>query len=115
MAGLVKARREDNIAIMNWIVGYSAPADKHTARGEECSLPAIRLPTERVTSRARVVAHSSRTVGWSAFRRRIRSGVMSWKSCALFEWGRLYEEKEVNAILRQFHDDVASLRREMID
>src|SRR5215470_16713813 len=32
-----------------------------------------------------------------------------------FEWGRLYDEKEVNAILKTFHDDVASLRREMID
>lgn len=32
-----------------------------------------------------------------------------------FEWGRLYDEKEVNAIMRTFHDDVASLRREMID
>lgn len=32
-----------------------------------------------------------------------------------FEWGRLYDEREVNAILRAFHDDVASLRREMID
>ena len=32
-----------------------------------------------------------------------------------FEWGRLYDEKEVNTIMRTFHDDVASLRREMID
>jgi hypothetical protein len=32
-----------------------------------------------------------------------------------FEWGRLYDEKEVNAIMRTFHDDVASLRREFID
>src|SRR5215470_3878580 len=32
-----------------------------------------------------------------------------------FEWGRLYDEKEVNATLKKFHDDVASLRREMID
>ena len=32
-----------------------------------------------------------------------------------FEWGRLYDEKEVNAILKTFHEDFASLRREMID
>ncbi len=32
-----------------------------------------------------------------------------------FEWGRLYDEKEVNAIFKTFHDDHASLRREMID
>ena len=32
-----------------------------------------------------------------------------------FEWGHLYEEKEVNAVLKQFHDDVATLRRALID
>ena len=32
-----------------------------------------------------------------------------------FAWGRLYEEKEVNAILKTFHEDYASLRRELID
>lgn len=31
-----------------------------------------------------------------------------------FEPGRLYEEKEVNQILLEFHEDVATLRREMI-
>ncbi len=32
-----------------------------------------------------------------------------------FEWGRLYSEQEVNAILKRFHEDVATLRRELID
>jgi hypothetical protein len=32
-----------------------------------------------------------------------------------FEPGRDYEEREVNAILFEFNDDVATLRREMID
>ncbi len=32
-----------------------------------------------------------------------------------FQWGRLYDEKEVNAILKTFHEDCASLRRELID
>ena len=31
-----------------------------------------------------------------------------------FEPGRTYEEVEVNAMLRRFHTDVASLRREMV-
>jgi excisionase family DNA binding protein len=31
-----------------------------------------------------------------------------------FEPNRTYAEKEVNAVLRRFHDDVASLRREMV-
>jgi DNA-binding transcriptional ArsR family regulator len=32
-----------------------------------------------------------------------------------FEWGRLYEEQEVNAILKQSYEDAASLRRALID
>ena len=32
-----------------------------------------------------------------------------------FEWGRIYDEKEVNAILKTFHDDTATLRRDMIE
>ncbi|MHB8450041.1 MAG: DUF2087 domain-containing protein, partial [Mycobacteriales bacterium] len=31
-----------------------------------------------------------------------------------FDPGRTYREEEVNVVLRQFHDDVASLRREMV-
>ncbi|HUZ44868.1 MAG TPA: DUF2087 domain-containing protein [Acidimicrobiales bacterium] len=31
-----------------------------------------------------------------------------------FDPGRTYREAEVNAVLRRFHDDVASLRREMV-
>lgn len=37
------------------------------------------------------------------------------KLAEAFEWGQLYEEKEINAILKQFHDDVATLRRALID
>jgi biotin operon repressor len=32
-----------------------------------------------------------------------------------FEWGRIYDEKEVNALLKTFHDDAAALRRDMIE
>ena len=32
-----------------------------------------------------------------------------------FEWGHLYNEQEINATLKQFHDDTATLRRELID
>jgi ArsR family transcriptional regulator, arsenate/arsenite/antimonite-responsive transcriptional repressor len=37
------------------------------------------------------------------------------KLAEAFTWGSIYDEKEVNAILKTFHDDVASLRRELID
>jgi biotin operon repressor len=32
-----------------------------------------------------------------------------------FEWGRLYQEQDVNSILKQQHDDAASLRRALIE
>jgi hypothetical protein len=32
-----------------------------------------------------------------------------------FEWGRIYDEKEVNAILKEIHPEVATLRRQLID
>ena len=37
------------------------------------------------------------------------------KIAEAFAWGRIYDEKEVNAILKTFHDDTATLRRDMID
>ena len=37
------------------------------------------------------------------------------KIAEAFEWGRIYDEKEVNTILKTFHDDTATLRRDMID
>lgn len=32
-----------------------------------------------------------------------------------FEWGQLYDERAVNEILASFHEDVARLRRELVD
>ena len=32
-----------------------------------------------------------------------------------FEWGRIYDEKEVNAILKEIHPDAATVRRQLID
>ena len=32
-----------------------------------------------------------------------------------FEQGRLYPEKELNAIIAQYHDDTAAIRRYMIE
>ena len=32
-----------------------------------------------------------------------------------FTWGRLYDEREVNAILKEYHEDTARLRRGLVD
>jgi ArsR family transcriptional regulator len=37
------------------------------------------------------------------------------KIAGAFEWGRIYDEKEVNTLLKPFHDDTATLRRELVD
>ena len=115
MAGLVKARREDNYRYYELdSEGIQRLADntQHVAKMLFASNP---LPPKS-DERARVVAtflKDGRLVSIPAQYKK-RRYVMD-ELARSFEWGRLYEEKEVNAILRQFHDDIASLRREMID
>jgi hypothetical protein len=43
-----------------------------------------------------------------------RRVVLAWLVDKL-EFGRRYPEKEVNAFLKQFHEDFATLRRELVD
>lgn len=45
--------------------------------------------------------------------RKKRAVVMRWLA-EQFAWGRTYTEKEVNALLGQYHEDVAYLRRELV-
>lgn len=42
-----------------------------------------------------------------------RRVILKWLA-NLFEWGRMYPEKEVNEILKQYHPDFATLRRDLI-
>ena len=115
MAGLVKVRREDNYhyyELDSEGIQRLADSTQHVAKMLFASNP---LPPKS-DERARVVAtflKDGRLVSIPAQYKK-RRYVMD-ELARSFEWGRLYEEKEVNAILRQFHDDVASLRREMID
>ncbi len=37
------------------------------------------------------------------------------KIAEAFEWGRIYDEKEVNTLLKTFHPEAATLRRAMVD
>jgi len=45
---------------------------------------------------------------------RKKLGVILRHLCSFFEPGKRYSEQEVNQILRRFHPDTASLRREMV-
>ena len=46
-------------------------------------------------------------------RQSLRRPVLA-RLAAAFEPDRVYRERDVNAVLRRFHDDVASLRRELV-
>lgn len=115
MAGLVRVRRENNYHYYELDsdgIQHLAESTQHIARLLFASNP---LPPKS-DERARVVAtfiKDGRLVSIPAQYKK-RRYVME-ELARSFEWGRLYDEKEVNAILKPFHDDVASLRREFID
>lgn len=115
MAGLVRVRRENNYhyyELDSEGIEHLAESTQHIARLLFASNP---LPPKS-DERARVLAtflKDGRLVSIPAQYKK-RRYVME-ELARSFEWGRLYDEKEVNAILKTFHDDVASLRREFID
>ena len=115
MAGLVRVRRENNYHYYELDsdgIQHLAESTQHIARLLFAGNP---LPPKS-DERARVVAtfiKDGRLVSIPAQYKK-RRYVME-ELARSFEWGRLYDEKEVNAILKTFHDDVASLRREFID
>jgi biotin operon repressor len=115
MAGLVKARREDNFRFYELDsegLQRIAESTQHIAKALYAGEP---LPPKS-DERARVVASfikDGRLLSIPAQYKK-RRYVME-EIARSFEWGRLYDEKEVNAILRTFHEDFASLRRELID
>jgi ArsR family transcriptional regulator, arsenate/arsenite/antimonite-responsive transcriptional repressor len=115
MAGLVRMRRENNYHYYELDregIQHLAESTQHIARLLFSSKP---LPPKS-DERARVLAtfiKDGRLVSIPAQYKK-RRYVME-ELARSFEWGRLYDEKEVNAILKTFHDDFASLRRELID
>jgi len=114
-AGLVKVRRENNYhyyELDSERIQQLAETTQQVAKMLFASEP---LPP-RSEERARVVAtfiRDGRLVSIPVQYKK-RRYIME-EIARSFEWGRLYDEKEVNAMLRTFNDDVASLRREMID
>ena len=115
MAGLIRVRRENNYHYYELDsdgIQHLAESTQHIARLLFASNP---LPPKS-DERARVVAtfiKDGRLVSIPAQYKK-RRYVME-ELARSFAWGHLYDEKEVNAILKAFHDDVASLRREFID
>ncbi|HJT55477.1 MAG TPA: metalloregulator ArsR/SmtB family transcription factor [Ktedonobacteraceae bacterium] len=115
MAGLVRVRRENSYhyyELSSEGLEQLAESTQQIARAVFAHNP---LPP-RSEERARVVAtflQDGRLASMPSQYKK-RRYVME-ELARSFEWGRLYDEKEVNAILKTFHEDVASLRREMID
>jgi DNA-binding MarR family transcriptional regulator len=114
-AGLVRVRKENNYHYYELDSSGLEQLDEsiqHIARMFLSSKP---LPPKS-DEKARVVAtfiKDGRLVSIPAQYKKRRYVIE--ELARSFEWGRLYDEKEVNAILKTFHDDVASLRREFID
>lgn len=115
MAGLVRVHRENNYhyyELDSEGIDDLAQSTQQIARLVFASKP---LPPKQ-EERARVVASfikDGRLVSIPSQYKKQRY-VME-ELARSFAWGRLYEEKEVNSILRQFNEDYASLRRYMID
>ena len=114
-AGLVQIRRENNFhyyELDSEGLEHLSESTQHIARLLFANNP---LPPKS-DEKARVVAtfiKDGRLVSIPAQYKK-RRFVME-ELARSFEWGRLYDEKEVNAILKTYHEDVASLRREFID
>jgi DNA-binding HxlR family transcriptional regulator len=123
-AGLIEVRRENNFH------HYSLNEDGLRSMVSTLTLAHLReIGAAQSQENVRIVALPSeeedRAMAIAAFfedgrlltipiHSRQRRFIME-KIADAFEWGRMYEEKEVNAILKRFHDDTASLRRELID
>ena len=114
-AGLVKIRRENNYRYYELdSAGIERLAESTQQVAKTLFTPEPLPPKSE--ERARVIAtfiRDGRLVTIPAQYKK-RRYIME-EIARSFEWGRLYDEKEVNAIMHTFHDDVASLRREMID
>jgi len=115
MAGLVRVRRENNYHYYELDsdgIQHLAESTQHIASLLFASKP---LPPKS-DERARVLATFIKDGRLASIPAQYKKRRYVMEELARsFEWGRLYDEKEVNAILKTFHDDFASLRRELID
>src|SRR5574340_490792 len=114
-AGLVRVRKENNYHYYELDSSGLEQLDESIQHIAHMFLSSKPLPPKS-DEKARVIASfmkDGRLVSIPAQYKK-RRYVME-ELARSFEWGRLYDEKEVNAILKTFHDDVASLRREFID
>lgn len=88
-----------------------------TARGAVLATPATSPadpPTDEVADKAIASFFNGERLTSIPTRRRPRAAVLM-HLLTFFERGRDYPEREVNAILRTAHEDVATLRRELVD
>jgi len=108
--GLIRERRENAYRY------YSLDAESiRQIRETVFADDHLGLPT-KTESRSRVIEvffQNGRLVSIPAQRTKRR--IILEELARSFEWGRIYTESEVNVILKQFHEDVSSLRRHLVD
>lgn len=108
-AGLVRERRENAYRY------YSLDTDNIRQLGESFADGRLALPTKR-DEREGVLAVFFES-GWlkSIPTQTSKLRYVLDELARGFEWGRLYDEREVNEILKHYHEDTARLRRELVD
>lgn len=105
-AGLVHAEREGRF------IKYTANlARLHALSGQ--LLPSPPLPKDERERTLTTFFRGGRLVRLPSSEKR-RTWVVE-RLATMFEPGRIYQEREINAILRPIFDDVASLRRALVD
>jgi len=108
--GLIRERRENAYRYYSLDTGSIRQIRETMFADDHLGLPT------KTESRSRVIEvffQNGRLVSIPAQRTKRR--IILEELARSFEWGRIYTEPEVNAILKQFHEDVSSLRRHLVD
>ena len=108
--GLIRERRENAYRYYSLDTGSIRQIRETMFADDHLGLPT------KTESRSRVIEvffQNGRLVSIPAQRTKRR--IILEELARSFEWGRIYSEPEVNAILKQFHEDVSSLRRHLVD
>ncbi len=109
-SGLVRERRENSYRY------YTLDTERiHEIREAAFRDDRLGLPTG-TEERAQVVAVFFRDGRLTSIpRQATKRRIVLEELARAFTWGQLYDEREVNTILKRFHEDVARLRRELVD
>lgn len=112
-AGLVSMQREQNSHLYRLVPGSLPALSKALQNLEQVTAPEAEQAAEAWEDKVlRTFLVNDRLVSIPAMRKK-RAVIMRWLA-ERFAHGQDYPEKELNAVLARYHEDVATLRRELI-